>query len=168
MKKISGAIMLAIISLACQKNDAVSEFTGNETTYSLQPGSQFAVNGTVVFKERKDGKISASISLKGTDGDAKYPVHLHLGDLTTPAADIALLMSPVAGKSGLSETTFNKLADESSINYSQLTSLQACVKIHLGDTGADRDVILAAGNIGASVAATNPGGKLGVSVCKSE
>src|SRR4051812_39200851 len=113
MKKIGGAIILAIITLACQKNEIDSEFTGNETTYSLQPGSQFAVNGTVVFKERKDGKVSASILLKGTAGDAKYPVHLHLGDITTPAADIALLMNPVGGKSGASETTFDKFADES-------------------------------------------------------
>src|SRR5689334_1946363 len=129
MKKISGAIVLAIIALACQKNEAVSEFTGNETTYSLQPGSQFAVSGTVVFKERKDGKVSASIALKGTNGDAKFPVHLHLCDITTPAADIALLMNPVAGKSGTSETTFDKLADESTVSYSRLTSMQACVKI---------------------------------------
>ncbi|HWA32654.1 MAG TPA: hypothetical protein VG737_00920 [Cyclobacteriaceae bacterium] len=168
MKKISGAIVLAFLALACQKNEAVSEFTGNETTYSLQPGSQFAVSGTVVFKERKDGKISATIALKGTSGDAQFPVHLHMGDITTPAADIALLMNPVAGKSGTSETTFDRLADESVINYSRLTSLQACVKIHLGDTGADRDVILAAGNIGAAVANSNSGGRLGVSVCKSE
>jgi hypothetical protein len=168
MKKLSGAIVLALITLGCQKNEAVSQFTGNETTYSLQPGSQFAVSGTVVFKERKDGKISATIALKGTSGDAQFPVHLHMGDITTQGADIALLMNPVAGKSGTSETTFDRLADESVINYSRLTSLQACVKIHLGDTGADRDVILAAGNIGTAVAATNSGGRLGVSVCKSE
>ncbi len=168
MKKISGAIILAFLTLACQKNEAISEFTGNETTYALQPGSQFSISGTVIFKERKDGKISASIALKGTSGDAKFPVHLHLGDITKQGADVALLMNPVSGTTGTSETTFDRLADESLINYSRLTSLQACVKIHLGDTGADRDVILAAGNIGTAVASTNSGGRLGVSVCKSE
>ncbi len=169
MKKISGVIVLAFVAFACQKNEAVSEFTGNETTYALQPGSQYAVSGTISFKERKDGKISASISLKGTGGsEAKFPVHLHLGDITTPGADVALLMNPVTDKTGTSETTFDRLADESTINYNRLKALQACVKIHLGDTGADRDVILAAGNIGAAVANSNSGGRLGVSVCKSE
>jgi hypothetical protein len=173
MKKPGRAMVFAVlvvfaIGTGCQKNEAVSDFTGNETTYALQQGSQFAVSGTVIFKERKDGKVSATIALKGLDGDAKYPVHLHLGDITTPKADVALLMNPVLGASGKSETTFDKLADESSINYSRLMAMQACVKIHLGDTGSDRDVILAAGNIGAAVAATNSGGRLGVSVCKSE
>lgn len=66
--------------MGCQKSEVVSEFTGNETTYSLQPGAQFAISGTVTFKERKGGKIDGFIQLSGTDGDAKYPVHLHLGD----------------------------------------------------------------------------------------
>jgi hypothetical protein len=167
MKKLGGALILAVLALGCQKNEAVSEFTGNETTYSLQQGSQFDVAGTIIFKERKDGKISASIALTGTNGDAKYPVHLHLGDISTPGADVALLMNPVAGKTGKSETVFNQLADESSIDYNRLKSMQACIKIHLGDTGADRDVILAAGNIGSAVS-SNSGGRLGVSVCKSE
>jgi hypothetical protein len=161
-------LMVAVILVAgCQKNEVVSEFTGNETTYALQQSSQFAVNGTVTFREKKDGKIAATIVLTGTQGDIQHPVHLHLGDITTVGADIALLLNPVNAMTGKSETIFSKLADESSIDYQRLVQLQACVKIHLGDTGADRDVVLAAGNIGTAVA-HNVGGRLGVSVCKSE
>jgi hypothetical protein len=169
MKNLAGLMIVLLVAFSCQKNEAVeSEFTGNETTYALQQSSQYAVSGTVLFKERKDGKISAQIQLSGTDGDTKYPVHLHLGDITTTGADVALLMNPIEGKTGKSETIFNQLADESTISYSSVVNLQACVKVHLGDTGAARDVVLAAGNIGAAVAQSNPGGRLGIGVCKSE
>ena len=98
----------------------------------------------------------------------KFPVHLHLGDISTVKADIALLMNPVSGKSGKSETTFNKLSDESPIDYQTLTQMKACVKIHLGDTGPDRDVVLVAGNIGTATTEGPTGGRVGIAECKSE
>lgn len=168
MKKLGELMILLIIAAGCQKSDVVSEFTGNQTTYDLQQGSQYAVSGTVIFKERKDGRITAVIQLTGTEGDIKHPVHLHLGDISKPGADVALLMSPVQGKTGRSETTFNALTDESVIDYQKLTALPACIKIHLGDTGPARDIILAAGNIGSSFTNSPAGGRLGISVCKSE
>ena len=127
------------------------------------------MSGTVIFKERKDGKISATIQLTGTEGDTKLPVHLHFGDISIKGADVALLMNPVPAATGRSETTFSMLSDESAIDYKRLKQLPACIKIHLGDTGADRDVVLAAGNIGSSVTPSSNGGRsLGVAVCKSE
>ena len=96
-------------------------------------------------------------------------MHLHLGDISTKGADVALLMNPVSGATGRSETTFNILSDESAIDYTRLTQLPACIKIHLGDTGVDRDVVLAAGNIGSSMTQSSNGGRSsGVAVCKSE
>jgi len=169
MKELTGLIFLVGLMAGCQKSDVVSDLTGNETTYALQQGSQYTVSGSIVFRERKDGKINAVIQLSGTDGDSKYPVHLHLGDITTTGADVALLMTPVTGKNGKSETIFNQLADESTITYNQLIGMNACVKIHLGDTGTARDIILAAGNIGVAISKTNSGGRSGgVSLCKSE
>lgn len=106
------------------------------------------------------------LNLTGTEGQNKYPVHLHLGNLSTPGADVALLLNPLSAETGLSETTFDKLADESAINYAGVLQLDACIKVHLGDVGPDRDVILAAGNIG--TASTSMGGRAGVAVCKSE
>lgn len=169
MKNLLEVLVIVGLMAGCQKSEIVSELTGTETTYALQPGSQYAVSGSVVFQERKDGKINAIVELSGIDGDAKYPVHLHLGDITTTGADVALLMNPVLGKTGKSETTFNRLADESTINYQRLVQMNACVKIHLGDTGPSRDVILVAGNIGTAVANANSGGRIGgASLCKSE
>jgi hypothetical protein len=153
---------------ACQDTDAIeeSEFTGNEASYALDAGSTYPINGTVTFKEKKDGSTLISISVSGTEGELKHPVHLHLGNISTPSADVSALLNPVLGKTGLSETTLTTLADESSINYRQLIELNACIKIHLSSSGPDKDVILAAGNIG--VAADDAGGRVGIGVCKSE
>jgi hypothetical protein len=167
MKKTGVWVIAALLAAGCQKSEIVSEFTGTESTYSLAQSSQFAISGTITFRERKDGKITAAVQLAGTEGNVLHPVHLHLGNISKPGADIALLLNPVHGQSGKSETTFDKLADESTIDYASLQLLDACVKIHLGDVGADRDVILAAGNIGASFAAVS-GGRFGVAACKSE
>ena len=163
-------ILLLISALsACQKSEVVSQYTGNEVTYALQQSSTYDVSGTITFRERKDGQIYAVIQMSGVSGSSKHPVHLHLGDITVQGADVALLMEPVDGTSGHSETIFNKLSDESIIDYQKLTKLNACIKIHLSSTGAGKDVVLAAGNIGTAVTAANPGGRTtGVGLCKSE
>lgn len=166
---MSFTVLLATV-LSCQSpaTDAVSDFTGNEITYDLQSGSEHAVTGTINFKERRDGKITAFVQLSGTSGTARFPVHLHLGDLATPDADIALLLNPVDATTGRSETTFSMLSDESTITYDQLSDLEASIKIHLGETGEERNVILAAGNIGASFTKAKPTGRTGIATCKSE
>ena len=163
-------LTLGLFLLACQPaaNDVISDFTGNETTYDLQSGSTHGTTGTIIFKERRDGQISALVNLNGTNGSQRHPVHLHLGNITTPDADVALLLNPVEASTGRSETIFSMLADETAITYAQLKNLDACIKIHLGDVGPDRDVILAGGNIGASFTKANPGGRSGIATCKSE
>ena len=165
-----GVLLLCAMLAACQpeNKEVVSEFTGNETTYDLQTASDFSVSGAITFKERKDGKITAVIQLNGTSGNSKHPVHLHRGDVTPANADVALLLNPVQASTGRSETTFNMLSDETTITYAQLKNLEASIKIHLGDVGDARNVILVAGNVGASFAKANPTGRTGISVCKSE
>ncbi len=168
MKNVVGILGIVFFAIACQDNVQVSEFTGDETTYALQKSSAYEVNGTVTLKERKDGTATVLVELTGTDGIVNHPVHLHLGDLPISGADVAALLSPVVGSTGKSETRIDKLADETSISYADLIKLEACIKIHLSDTGAERDIILAAGNIGTAVSKNVAVGRVGVSVCKSE
>ncbi len=168
MKNIVGILGIFLLVIACQETEQVSEFTGNETTYALQKGSSYDVSGILTLKERKDGTTTILIELSGTDGVMKYPAHLHLGDLSVNGADVAALLRPVVGTSGKSETLINKLAGETAITYADLIKLNACVKVHLSDTGVERDIILVAGNIGTAVSKTIAGGRVGVSVCKSE
>ena len=160
-------VFLAALSLlaACKESESTSDFTGNELTYALQQSSEYAVSGTATFKERRDGTTTAVVSLIGTDGDERLPVHVHLGDISQTDADVVLLLNPVTGKAGTSETVITHLADDASISYKELIKLPACIKIHLSDTGVGRDVILAAGNIG--TATTSANGRYSIGVCKS-
>jgi hypothetical protein len=164
---LSGFICAAIFSCQQTENITESEFTGNETVYALEQGSSYNVRGTATFKERVDGSASISVVLSGTEEGLQHPVHLHLGDISRPAADVAALLNPVDGKAGVSETHLTKLADESSISYQQLIEMNACIKIHLASSGPDRDIILAGGNIGKAVPNGVAGGRLGIGVCKS-
>ncbi|MBK8292765.1 MAG: hypothetical protein IPK96_19350 [Flammeovirgaceae bacterium] len=168
MKKVIGMILCGMILISCQENETTSEFTGNESTYALQPGSQYNTSGTVTIKERRDGTSTLLVTLSGTSGNNKLPLHLHLGDLATPGADVAALLNPVDSKTGMSETILTQLADETIISYADLIQLEACVKVHLSDTGPERDIILAGGNIGLSVAKAISSGRIGVEACKSE
>ena len=165
MKKIIAGLVL-ILFVGCQENEAVkTDFTGNEVVYSLQGASIFPISGTATFKERKDGNTTIVIKLTGTQGNIEHPVHLHLGDIASPGAEIAALLNPVKGNTGKSETTFTMLADETAITYSQLIALEACIKVHLAADGPDRDTILAGGNIGELANARTDGE---ITPCKSE
>lgn len=166
MKGIISILFVAVL-LSCQEPEAVSDFTGNELTYELVAGSEYNVSGTISFKERVDGFTTVKIQLTGTDGDAKHPVHLHLGSISTPQADVAALLSPVVAKTGVSETLLNRLADDTPVKYNDINQIKACIKVHLSDDGPGRDVILAGGNIGESYVEGLSSGRQGFSVCKS-
>lgn len=171
MKNLKRAffVLLTIALAACQDNDKTqSDFTGNELIYPLLPGSEYDVDGTVTFKERKDGSTTIIVSLKGTEGSLEHPVHLHLGNISATDADVYAQLNPVLGKTGKSETLLTNLADETTITYDQLKKLYASVKVHLSASGVEKDIILAGGNIGTASQDDSASGRLGVGVCKSE
>jgi hypothetical protein len=166
MKKLA-ALALGLAIFGCQESEQpASEFTGNEVTYTLQAGSVYAISGVATIKERLDGSAQVVINLTGTEGTAQLPVHLHLGDISEADVDVAALLNPVYAANGKSETVITQLADETPVTYADLMAMSACIKIHLGETGPDRDIILAAGNIGkAALDATS--GRASIGVCKS-
>jgi hypothetical protein len=166
MKGILSILFIGAL-LSCQEPEAVSEFTGNELTYELVAGSEYNVSGTISFKERVDGFTTVKIQLTGTDGDAKHPVHLHLGSISTPQADVAALLSPVIASTGVSETLLDRLADDTPVKYNDISKIKACIKVHLSDDGPGRDVILVGGNIGESYVEGLSSGRQGFAVCKS-
>lgn len=168
MKNLSFLLVFSVLLISCQENVNTNDFTGNETTYDLQSASQYNISGIVTLKEKRDGTTEVVVKLAGTSGESKLPVHLHLGDISTPGADVAALLSPVNAKTGTSETILKQLADETPVSYSDLIKLNACVKIHLSDVGPERDIVLAGGNIGASMAKSIENGRTGFVPCKSE
>jgi hypothetical protein len=169
MKSLVLFIVGGLLVLACQEDDRINQdYTGNETVYSLQQGSAYAVDGTVTFKEKTDGSTVVVVALSGTEGSIEHPVHLHLGNISAPGADVAALLNPVLGKSGMSETTLNLLSDETKVTYKELTKMDACIKVHLAASGPDRDIILAGGNVGSAAIIDASSGRSGIGVCKSD
>ncbi|MBT1712323.1 hypothetical protein KK062_29035 [Fulvivirgaceae bacterium PWU5] len=172
MKRIFTCVAVVATLFGCQdqENSAPNDFTGNESVYTLAapPDAAYDISGTVTFKEKKDGQTVITVALSGTDGDVQLPVHLHLGTIGAPDADVYALLNPVLGKTGQSETLFAHAGDETPLNYQQLIALNACVKVHLAASGPDRDVVLAGGNIGSAF--TNDTSARGsfFASCKSE
>lgn len=142
-------IAFGVVLVACDSdNPATNDFTGNEVSYNLLPGtSQFSFSGTITFKERTDQSISAEIQVAASGSGGVHPVHLHFGTADFPDAQIAALFSPVDAISGLSVTNLSVLLDQTEISYADLLAFDGSVKIHL-DNGANKDVVLAAANIG--------------------
>jgi hypothetical protein len=170
MKHLAGVLIALVVATltGCQDVDPPTNLTGYETTYELVAASAHDVKGIVTFKERTDGFTTVVISVSGTGGDAKHPVHLHLGGLSTPDADVAAVLNPVIASTGKSETILTSLADETPITYTSLNKLEACVKIHLSDSGPERTVVLAGGNIGeAYILSIKEGKPAGIPSCKS-
>jgi hypothetical protein len=165
MKKLMMLSVLLMAAWGCRENVVESDLTGNETTYALLPGSDYPVGGTVTLREKKNGATQVVVNLTGTERGALHPVHLHLGNLSTPDADIAALLTPLEGATGQSETLLTQLADESTLQYKDIAALNACVKVHLADTGPGRDVILAGANIGLAAQQPFIGGRKGMAVC---
>src|SRR5688572_26006102 len=139
--------LLLIFALACAQDDLdlqkESILTGREITYALESGSEYNVSGTAVLKERKDLSTEITITLnKSFDGNAQFPVHLHLGDVTTNKADIAASLQPVNAQNGVSETLLTILADESKVTFNDIKQMNACIKVHLSATGPEKDIVL--------------------------
>jgi hypothetical protein len=159
--KAQWLIAIAVLT-GCQKNEVVSEFTGNQASYGLTPASQYAVSGTVTFKERKDGATTVLIQLTGTDGTSQLPVHLHMGDVSANGAAIAAVLTPAYGKTGTSQTIISQLADQTKVSYRDLLKLSAYINVHASVSGPESAVILAAGNIGANGTKTSSALQIGV------
>ena len=160
--------VLLIWSCDSQSEETVdNEYTGREIVYDLTQSSDFPVAGNVSFKERTDTSVEVEVTLNGTEGDVFHPVHLHYGDLNTPDADIAFLLNDVYGEDGTSTTIVQTLSDETAFTFEVLESFDGSIKVHLGATGADADVVLAGSNIGVNQNTLSTGRQT-VAVCKSE
>jgi hypothetical protein len=167
------SVSILIYALGCSANESdvkkPSDFTGNQVTYALVSGSDYNISGTAIFKERNNHSTQIDIALNGISGgkEMQLPVHLHLGDVSQEKANVAALLNPVDGGTGKSETILKQLADESSVLYSDVIRLNACIKVHLATNGDGANIILSAGNIG-SAAANARSGDATIAVCKRE
>ncbi|QSE98959.1 hypothetical protein [Fulvivirga lutea] len=166
MKKLLLIVSLIWIT-SCNEEEEVSDYTGNQVTYDLIQSSDFPIQGTATFRERRDSNIELLIELTGTEGEIEHPAHLHYGDVSTSDAEVAKLLLPVRGTSGKSVTIFNRLNDETLITYNDMLTFDGHIKVHL-DGGANKSTILASGNIGSAYTKNPSTGRKDVSDCKME
>ena len=161
-------ILCVTCFLACESkiNKVDSNLTGRETTYTLYQGSDYNVSGTVTFKETNGQNTIISVKLNGTQKGLTHPTHLHFEDVSG-SGNIAMVLNPIDGATGMSTTTLETLENSTKINYRELLKMEASVKVHLSDTGSDKNVILAGGNIGIAGSKKNPFGRMDITVCKS-
>lgn len=169
LKFIAFIVSSYLFLVACDNESTNSddlEFTGQETSYPLVKAAEFDISGTVKFRERVDKSVQIDVELTGTEGSVLYPVHLHYGDLGTHDADIAALLNDLNAEDGKSSTIVSVLSDDSKFTYDRLKTFEGSIKIHQAHFGDGRHVVLAAGNVGASVTSAN--GRSAITVCKSE
>jgi len=161
------ATLLTIVSCSDTNTADEQEYTGREIAYDLYQASDFPISGTVTFKERTDKSVEILVSLSGTEGGVYHPVHLHSASISTPDAEIAVLLDDLYGKTGVSKSVITKLADESDFTFDQVANYYGSIKVHLSSFGEGKDVVLAGGNIGSAVQ-SNSTGRVSIAICKSE
>ena len=169
MKKYILALILisSAIVLSCNNNSnqEPSLLTGNTETYTLYQASEYNVDGKVTFSEMKDGNSYITIEITPTEKGLQHPAHIHYLPIEE-SGDMAVVLNPVDGETGISSTELKELENGTSISYEELIGLNASVKVHLSATPPDYYTLLVGGNVGAAQSKENPFARFEITVCK--
>ena len=166
MKKLL-FLLLIVTAVSCNEKDEPLASSNNLEQFNLVQASDFPIDGTVSIADRADGQVEIIINIKGTEGSIQHPAHLHYGDVSNPDAEVALVLTPVLGSTGESITLVSALNNEQSITYEDLHTFNGHIKVHQ-DNGPNKNIILAAGNIGSAFTKNGNTGRQEIAVCKSE
>lgn len=143
---IATIFILSCFLYACGPDAAETE----TVTYDLPAVAESGISGTLVISKNVDGSATFHVKLDGTIRGFEYPTHLHYGNLGVEDADVAYLLNPTSGDTGISETVVATLSDDNPVTYEEIINGQFSLKIHLGDDVDTKNTILAASNVGAS------------------
>ena len=140
---------------ACSNSEnELSEFTGNEMAVALIPGSVEGntTTGTIIIKERNDGKAQIEITLNNVISGGEHPVHLHFGSLSDNG-DMAAFLTTLKEVNGVgrSVTILESLDNTTEMNYTDLVNFNGSIKIHFEASGPLENEILGSANIGLNV-----------------
>ena len=154
-------LSVVLLSMSCGEDSE----SPDSAIYDLPSLSADNISGSLTITENEDHSATFFIQLEGTIRGFSYPTHLHYGNLSTENADIAYMLNPTSGDTGISETVVARLSDDTPITYDELLQGQYAVKIHLGDGDEEKLVILTAANIGAAASLSDTGS---IAVCGSK
>lgn len=141
---------MALISCDGDPPD-LGDYTGKEVVYLFDGGDSFyAVNGSIIFKEKKNGSLEAEINLNNTQEGGSHPAIIYAGKKAS-SGNVLLTLNPVDGNDGKSVTEFSVLDDDSPINFAELLLIDAHARILLSQQQTQE---LAATNLGKNSASS--------------
>lgn len=132
-------------TIVAQGDIGTNELNGESLSYDLNEKDVPGINGKVIFQERLDGTIKATIELNGTPNGGIHPAHIHENS-AVEGGPIAITFNPVDGTTGLSVTSIRKFDDGSSFNFQALKNYDGYVNVHLSAT--ELQTIVSQGDIG--------------------
>ncbi len=135
-------------TLVAQGDIGQNGLTGIMKEYPMHEQNASGVSGTVTFYERNNGFTLITLALMGTVDGGDHPSHIHSGSVASPGG-VAISLTNVNGKTGMSMTSVSKMNDETEVKYSDLIDFNGYAQVH--KSGADLAAILTNGDIGSNV-----------------
>ena len=118
-----------ISTLMAQGDIGRNAFTGREHTYTLKSITDAGINGSILFQERRDETILASISISGSGSGNTHPAHIH----ENSAAETGIIIidfSNVNGGTGTSFTNLSQYNDGTALTYEAVLSIDGHINVH--------------------------------------
>ncbi|MEM7548205.1 MAG: hypothetical protein AAF363_00915 [Bacteroidota bacterium] len=168
MKKVCFLIFSYTLLIMGCSDGGSGEFTGQELTFPMVAGPDQNISGQVTLRETSNGFTNIEVSLTGTIAGFTHPVHLHDGNIEKVDAAVLALLESLNGSSGESNSTLQFLADETEIKFEDLANGDFHIKVHQAAVGAEKDIILAAGNIGSAFEGQLSTENSTITVCQSK
>ena len=106
-----------------------NELTGESKTYDLHEVDVQGATGMVMFNERKNGNVLATISLEPTTDGEMHPAHIHM-NTAAETGDIVFTFNPVDGTTGESYTNMTAWDDGTPLTFQDLMEYDGYINVH--------------------------------------
>ncbi|MFA0962651.1 CHRD domain-containing protein [Roseivirga sp. BDSF3-8] len=132
------------LTVVSQGDIGANALTGESTVYELGERNSSQVNGTATFYERENGNTLIVLDVENTPADGDHPAHIH-AQSAEETGPIVLSLNNVDGATGMSMTSAGELDDGTPVTYTDLTSYDGYINIHLSPSNL---MVVSQGNIG--------------------
>ncbi len=132
-------------TIVAQGDIGQNELNGTFYEYELFSVAVPEISGNIVFAERENGEVLATISLDNTPEGGSHPAHIH-ANTAAEGGPIILSFNPVDGTTGISRTNITQFDDGSPATFADITDVDGHVNVHLSET--ELSTIVAQGDIG--------------------
>jgi hypothetical protein len=134
-----------LATIVAQGDIGQNDLTGESIVYALNERDVAGISGAATFFERVNGKSLAVLALVNTPDGGSHPAHIHANSAAV-GGPIVFTFNPVNGTTGTSRTNVEMLDDGTSLDYSDIESVDGYINVHLSMDNLA--TIVAQGNIG--------------------